>query len=457
VQIDKHNSQHAVRLADLIDVAETRRPRYRGKGATKRWLPSAVLRSCFGVRRSIGKPSSSWFASSTRVCADVFQGSHCHVQRTRQSVSMAAWRLQQQRLRDLPSASHGTLEISFDETEMPVKLNGRQSERPIFMIHAVLHWTTIDGATAVYQLALPPCVLMSKKAEAFYSAIHQRLPISLADLKRKCISLAVIILTDSARSCIRLSRCFRAQTAMSAEGAGVVSVWMPCLMHRAALAVFSTLKLFDLMVPLFCGTVLLHQGQTFELILPICLAHIASQLELVFHKPPGYDLAKDYLTHLLSTLEFTGEGEVESNCKARQTREDSREWLAKALAASTFDSHGRLQKLRHWCPFGCCGSREEAIRKIQKNFETAVWWSAPTVPACNRWTKMFPPLTFWNVVDKLGFPAAAVAVVGGSARDVDTPIADVDVIGPGDDNTYERKKRARFKKTVDWLGRPSSS
>jgi len=307
---------------------------------------------------------------------------------------------------------------------------------------------------------MPPCVLMSKRAEAMYAAIHRRLPISLATLRQRCSSLAVIVLTDSARACIRLSRCFRAQTAMEVGGNGVVSLWAPCLMHRAALVVFAVLKMFSLMVPLYSGTVLLHQASTFELMLRRCRQHIAEELQTVFCKPPGHDVAEAYLNRLLQTLEYSGEGKDDTHNGGRQapqSRHAARQWLSKALAASAFDDNGRLQTLRHWCALGCCASREETVSKVQHKFEAAVWWRVPAEPACNRWTKMFPPLAFWNVADKLGFPAAAVNAVGEPALNVDVPIDDIDTIGPGDDLSYDRKKKARFKKTVTWLASPFTS
>ena len=48
-RIEKMNADYAVRAEDHIDVTETRPQRMVGPGSWKHWLPSAILRCCWGL------------------------------------------------------------------------------------------------------------------------------------------------------------------------------------------------------------------------------------------------------------------------------------------------------------------------------------------------------------------------------------------------------------------------
>ena len=47
--IAKHNNCHAIRSCDLINVGERKQRRVKGKGKHRQWLPSAILRCCWGT------------------------------------------------------------------------------------------------------------------------------------------------------------------------------------------------------------------------------------------------------------------------------------------------------------------------------------------------------------------------------------------------------------------------
>ena len=163
---------------------------------------------------------------------------------------------------------------------LEVRLGTRQATYDLFKAHGQLHWTTADGTTSIHQLILAPCILSSKKAEVLMAAIKGRLPISLTEFKQRCQTLSLTLVSDSARSCICVSRAFRGRTQLDAQLNGVVSVWAPCLMHRTALAVFGLLKVFDILTPLFCATVLLHGAGVFEGLATRCRHHVADHLQV---------------------------------------------------------------------------------------------------------------------------------------------------------------------------------
>ena len=51
-RIEKHNRSFAKTLEDHIDLQEKRPVKIKGRGAYKRWLPSALLRACWGPRNT---------------------------------------------------------------------------------------------------------------------------------------------------------------------------------------------------------------------------------------------------------------------------------------------------------------------------------------------------------------------------------------------------------------------
>ena len=98
------------------------------------------------------------------------------------------------------------------------------------------------------------------------------------------------------------------------------AIWAPCLMHRTALAVFGLMKVFGLLVPLFCATVLLHGAGVFDSLRRRCRSHIGDHLKTVFRKPPEYDKHVAYQQSLFDMLEYTGGQRSEQDSAARRKR-----------------------------------------------------------------------------------------------------------------------------------------
>ena len=455
-QVDRMNASHAVRVTDVIDLSSTRKPKFRGKGTHRKWLKSAMLRCAFGIRRSISKNSST-LASSSRMCADVFRSAHSHVQQVRNAVALAIWKMQKRGVDALPHAKFASLELSFDETEVVARLGNRQGKVDLFMAHCVLRWTTYSGATSVHQLIIPPSMLINKKAETMYAAIHSHLPFRLGDLKRKCKTLFICLGSDSARSCKKLARDFQGRTQLQAGSLdGVLAVWSPCLMHRIALVMFGLLKFCSITIPLFCASVLMHQASVFTTLQRKAKAEV-DKLEICFRPPPDYETKHKYLRGLFKFLDALEDrsraetlGDAVDERSARHKRCLARARLAEDLAASDFEGN-RLTKLRHYCPYGHCDSEAHARQKIWEYIEIAILHAPPPVPLCNRWTLSYPPLCWWNVIDKLGFLSDSLQEMAEPWLETCVDILDIDAFGPGDDDSYQKKKRGRFQKTKRWL------
>jgi hypothetical protein len=145
-RILRHNEQHAVRSDDVIDVEERKPTKVKGKGAFKQWLPQALQRVCWGARPRIlhkkfrlssrqSRPcyrSVAPVANSTNTWASFMQGSSAHVQQIRNAMSEHVLQLQIGAVNIMEKPKYMFLEIAFDETETPMRLelNGEAVRRP---------------------------------------------------------------------------------------------------------------------------------------------------------------------------------------------------------------------------------------------------------------------------------------------------------------------------------------
>ena len=124
------------------------------------------------------------------------------------------------------------------------------------------------------------------------------------------------------------------------------------------------------------------------------------------------------------------------------------------LAASEWDGF-TLLIFRHVCLLGCCQSVAAAKQKVMdRMYLVGPLASPPMVPAANRWLKVYSPIVYFVLFLVFGLQAEFGQVSNAQVyRAPDDIIAEIDAIGPEDDNTYERKTKARFKQVVALCGR----
>ena len=245
-QIDCYHNRFAKTARDIIDVASVKKVKIKGKGRYKRWLPMAALRCAFGSVRESSPRRANWLATSTRTSADVFDVSHTHVQRIRDACAIAVTSIQRERMLALPLASFASLVISFDETTVEMRVGGVQALHPLMMMHGRVQWIeAVSGHKTASEILMAPAALVTTKAPGLLAAINCRLPVGLSEILKRCRTLCLILVSDSARSCIRVARSLRGCTRLDDGMDGVACIWSPCLMHRVALVVFGTLKVFQ--------------------------------------------------------------------------------------------------------------------------------------------------------------------------------------------------------------------
>ena len=463
-QIDRVNRRFAVRKRDVIDLRARKPPKVKKTGAYRRWLTTASLNCCFGhVIRRGGKNGSrrmTYLAMSGHSVCDVFEGGHTHVQHTMDAGALAVWTVQQERMRSLPFARLCIIKLTFDETETVVSMRGDgQSVRSLFMLHGeVRSFERMDGPGVQHQLMLPPAVLSNTKAECFWPALMSRLPDTLADIKRRCKCMALVIGSDSAKSCIKLGKVFRGRTALTAGMDGCVSVWAPCLMHMAALCVFYVMKVHGVLVPLFCACVLMRQSKVFSAFVVRAELHV-DKMDVVFEEPDGAEETRRYLVSLFAFLEQTRSTASDEDAGPRvRSRRQAAARLSKSLSASLVDG-GKITELRHYCTYGCCSSEAEAVAKVKADFKLVLFDVAPDVPACNRWTKVYPPLCYWMVLMAFPFTVPALHEVAQVKCDLSEAAVfnDADEVGLGEEDTYHKRFRARFRTPSSKLPSPPFS
>ena len=81
--------------------------------------------------------------------------------------------------------------------------------------------------------------------------------------------------------------------------------------------------------------------------------------------------------------------------KQREKRDAARDRVARALAASSWDDRRhRIMEWRHYCPLGCHDSEQAAKEDICNDVDEAHLSMGVSVPALNRWLKIFDPEAF---------------------------------------------------------------
>jgi hypothetical protein len=357
---------------------------------------------------------------------------------------------------ELESASSANLELTLDETDTIVNIDKTQATHPMLMIHARLHWTSArSGHTTEFQIPLAPAFLGNKKATTLLKAVRARLPATLEALKAKTKRLSIAVGTDAARACTKLGVILKRQTKLTPDAEGVLAAQALCQMHASNNTSVRTLKPLRIEVPTFTATVLLHKGWVFHNLKMSSLRSLKAEGKIVMdyvNEPPPEKEA--YLRETLGLLE--GYLSRDPGTAATTARSAAASRLANMLAASTFDEHGKITTLRHFCPFGHCDSPKQAAAKIAEDVETLCFPGIPGIPACNRWMKRFPNLCFWNGHFTLNICLEPLIRMSektlkdqedkiGSLPDVDT------LLGYITEDSVMAKIRGQYKKTLKFV------
>lgn len=443
-RINRFHADYAVREEDRIVVEERRPAKQKGRGNYRHWLPDAILRCCWGLRpraRALAKrrrlrakqaprPTAP-SAASARNFAQFYRAGHGHVHDVRQAVAQQYMDIVKAKLEQLPAADHMILEVSLDETEMPVHLRASNEIAHVMVIHGRL--TTCAGGEArpvTLDLVMPTAVLENTAAHSLLAALTSRLPIQLEALRAKCNQrLTLVLCSDSGPSCLKLARHLQFLPAV-------------CRMHQHCLAMVSILKLGGLLSSLFSLCLLFKRRRVQTMIRRQLWEHIRRNVRVVYELP-----AEQERTHVRSVLglmkdvvEMRTAGSTAETGRAKAWRR-----LERLFARLNYDG----PELYHYCPYGCHQSLDEVCKDFHECICKLFLEHPPSVIAENKWTKLWPPLVHFAAFLGIGSQLLQGASAGlrNLAADLDLgEVREDDLLGMDDRLTYLRKEQTRVLK-----------
>ena len=176
------------------------------KTATKDDYWEKILRHFTILHRSVQ-------TGTTRSAASALDCCHSYLQKVRNAVALVLLKEQQKVVEALKCSQVGIYILSFDETEQRMRVDGIASIYHLFMISGSLVWqTSASEPTEVYPLIACPAAIQNTTAECMWAALMDRSPAKLADLKKKCQVLVMVLSSDAHKANVRLGRHFKEQT-----------------------------------------------------------------------------------------------------------------------------------------------------------------------------------------------------------------------------------------------------
>ena len=453
-KIAKHNSAHAIRREDIIDVHERRPRRLRGSGKWRAWLPSAILRACWGKQHGLRFSRMRWkqpgrrtvapSAGSSAMLAQSFEAAGGYIQQVRDAVAEHFMQLQKEGLQNLRRSDIQFIEIAMDETELPTNVDFPAEAVHHMVVHVIITRHRRREPMTI-ELTLPPALLESTSAEHLFAALVVRLPFTLHQLVGTSQKTVIFLNTDSAPSCLRLGRHL---------GTICPTLPSPCKMHQFAIALVSTVSSAGLTSAVFCGSLLLHRKRVVTRVRRELRKCLGEHFKLRF-TPASQEQQKEVhdIMDLLKDLVVDSVQEPSARSKRFAAWKRLRVFLVGPISAG---------ELWHYCPLGCHSSRQQAIDQLFDDLDEMFLKHPPVVPAWNKWGKILPPVMWF-----MGFVSLSALLPDCMRRVCDAVdeealephlAADGDdalLIGMDDAKAFKCQEQARFKKPASGSTAPS--
>ena len=481
-RIAAHNTR-ATRAMELIDVDE-RKAKRQNKTDRAKWLPSAILRVCFaareqhslslkpsamrmrrlrGVRRPIQKQQrSSPHSRATRALADGEQGATNYIQRLRDAAAQII--LDNQKLhasRFLERSGVGTFELSTDETDQ--KISEKKTLKtlrktlhvnlvaPALVLHGIFTCMGNSGFTVESQeLCLPMLALKGKTANCMMHGASMAMRDYLEKMTEGMRGWTFIFIADSAKSNPIVFRQLVAH--MSAKFA----LYGRCFMHLVSLAIAAGAEPLRVVGPTFCGPILLHTGATQSRLEQALEDEITEKSISIIVDSTLSDEDVMFRDRLLGLLHWD-EALIEDQTLHRPS-------IAKARLQKLIDDlktflQQRLGSRRwtHLCRVGCCeGGRRATAQRLRELLLALFLWRAAPVPALNKWTCLYPALSWWCVAAHLGFIKTLWGKVFEPNAHERNDQLHMDMLEPTQDNVLSAVNKKRATKVLRWLRHPKT-
>lgn len=336
---------------------------------------------------------------SVTAVADYCKASTTYVGKVRNAVSDLILERERSLLQEVCGVDHAICEIAFDETEQTIArhrqlvINGKAKVKrcirvvPVMVTHATLTLCLQTGAE-VLPITMAPAVLRDTRASTIWQAISDKLPIKLASIREKAGVLVIVMCSDSAKACHAVYRIL----ASTRQACQAWSLHAVCMLHQLSLCVNACFGPLNIIGPVFCGSTLMRKSSVQESLSKRLDDFIAANLEIEAFAPP-LQRDQEYAAAVMKLLEWTRiEGDAVQVSSARCRLRRSFAALCKFLT-SPWDG----DRLVHHCPLGCCRDEAESRQKLRDLFDDILLCRLPPVPACNRWTKLYPAVAWWTV------------------------------------------------------------
>ena len=261
-KLSDFNRKRTVRPSDEIHIDASSEPAKKRRGRHYKWTANGMLGTAW-----VCSDKSHTTTETARVTARANSGNHTYVSRIRGSVAHRYLQLQAAALQALPACQVGVLELAFDETEHTIKVGSTDDDdgvvvggQHLFMFHAILTWVLPNLDEERHNITMPPVVIEEQTTEAILAAIKLRFPIVLADLIAKAKDFTIVVNSDSASACLRLSKIIAERASLVVGNRKVLVLHPGCLMHQAALVCAEPLRWLKIVNHMFRAATWMKNG-----------------------------------------------------------------------------------------------------------------------------------------------------------------------------------------------------
>lgn len=488
-KIARFNQTRTVRPSDQIHIDKPRKAAKRPRGRFEKWTENGMLSAAW-----ISSDKHHRTTEASRVAGRANDGSHTYVSSVSGSIAHRYIQLQAAALQELPACRLGVLELAFDETEHTLKVGGTDDDdgvvvggQQLFMFHSILTWILPNLDEQRHNITMPPLVLEDQTTESILAAIQLRFPVILADLVAKAKDFTIVVNSDSASACLRLSKIITQRPSL-VVGNRVVHVLHPgCLMHQAALVCGEPLRWLKIVNNMFRAATWMKNGGIKKTV----KREIAKETIKTVYDAPADCTEEEFATDMLKLLHWDLDVEDELTdilkhltpdglLKAIDPLAENKDTADKGDGKSLRRQRARtLRKMwggnwwsdrkvakRHPCLPGCCRTLAEAEGKAKRALWEGWYDTAISIPALNRWTKLYQPMAWMlfglsihnvlgnamkRLLDKRGHEVNDVNVDALERAAAAGPPDVADPAAPPSMDEYRKRERTRFCKTAKWL------
>ena len=233
-------------------------------------------------------------------------------------------------------------------------------------------------------------------------------------------------------------------------------------MHMMWASLSGSMKDLQLTAPMYCATSLLHKGHNMALLKRAIHQAVDSNLIVVFDPVPDNSAVNGQVVALLDAadreyLDIDPLCTPDEITTVVQRRRAARQRLLRVCPGRWSDPND----FRHVCSYEAdcgCTSRSDSVKLVCDLIEECCLQCRPSIPAVNRWNKLYGPLAWWTFAVHFHFLIArAFAYVKDQVLDTDSVagvISVVDLVAPDEQNettAHRAVKTIRWTKAVRWL------